>query len=128
MLLPDWIDRRQHGVGIGNEIPGAILIDVYRNNFGSTLLDLESQESTRGANLQDPLSREIVISEIFVGFATQIPLAVHQAMTGNIHRVIEIALVCALHIPRRNENRTIRSVGAARRRDARTGTGKAVTN
>ena len=64
------------------------------------LFHVESQETSRRANLQDSLASEIVVSEVLVHTAAKIPLPFYQTNARNVCAVVKIAVAHGFDVAR----------------------------
>src|SRR6202162_5100974 len=88
-------------VRIGDRIPCQVGRELDGNHLGTARLHEERQVARRGANLEDPLSREIDMAQVVLLAAAKIPMpALGHAVARYLHHVVEVALVWAADLTR----------------------------
>ena len=75
-----------------------LLCDFDGDHFGAALFHLEREKTTGGTNLQNAFASELDLSQVVVHSGAQVPLPVYDAVTGEFHGVVKIAVSDVVHL------------------------------
>lgn len=70
-----------------------MLGQVEGSDIAPHLLDMECQKAGSGADIEHALILETVAAEIIPDICTEIPFSLDRRMSGDVHRVIKIAIL-----------------------------------
>ena len=78
---------------IRDDVPGVVVGEVVGHDVGPPLLHLVAEEAAGRADFEDPFALQIDVSEVRIDALAVVPGAADEAVTRDLHRVVEVALL-----------------------------------
>ena len=93
MLTALGVERLVVVLRVGHDVPGLLVGEVVGDDIGAATLHREAEEAARGADLEHPLVAEVDPAEVVVDAAAEVPRALDEPVAGDLHRVVEVAVL-----------------------------------